>query len=366
MGIYDRDYYRSEGYSFLGSWTERGKVCKWLIGINVVVFIAQLVTMHVAVPGIGSSFVTDLLELRSGAYYWTSYDDFKAQAEKQFKSSPPGYPPGYQEELGAEDIARAEEMKDAKLRAQYEAASRPGVLQGQVWRLLTYAFLHDTTWIMHILFNMLFLWWFGTDVEDLYGPKEFLAIYLVSAFLGGVVFVVTQALGIGGYAGCVGASGAVMAVLVLCCMHYPTRTIRVFFLLPVPIWMFVLFMVASDAFTFLSGVNTGTAVSVHLAGAGFAFAYYKLHWNLMDTWSGLWAWRRRARSRPRLRVYPDDEPVTPVAVSSPSRQSEVDEHLEAQVDALLEKVSRFGQDSLTDSEREILFRASEAYKRRKT
>jgi hypothetical protein len=66
-----------------------------------------------------------------------------------------------------------------------------------------------------------------------------------------------------------------------------------------------------------------------------------------------------------LRVYPDDEPNTPVAVPSP-RSGDVDEHLEAQVDAVLEKVSRHGQDSLTDSEREILFRASEVYKKKRT
>ena len=48
-------------------------------------------------------------------------------------------------------------------------------------RLLSYAFLHDPGDIFHILFNMLFLWWFGSDVEDLYGPREFLSFYLTAA-----------------------------------------------------------------------------------------------------------------------------------------------------------------------------------------
>jgi len=61
----------------------------------------------------------------------------------------------------------------------------PKVMDGQIWRLLTYAFLHDTQIPLHIIFNMLFLWWFGSDVEDLYGSKEFLAVYLVGAVLGG-------------------------------------------------------------------------------------------------------------------------------------------------------------------------------------
>src|SRR5437870_1573047 len=65
----------------------------------------------------------------------------------------------------------------------------PDVLHGQFWRVLTYAFLHSEQNVYHILFNMLFLWWFGSDVEDLYGPREFLTFYLVSAVAGGLAFV---------------------------------------------------------------------------------------------------------------------------------------------------------------------------------
>jgi hypothetical protein len=155
-----------------------------------------------------------------------------------------------------------------------------------------------------------------------------------------------------------------MAIIVLCALHYPGRIILLFFLIPVPIWLFVLFFIAEDAYVFLTGMNTGTAVSVHLTGAAFAYLYYKRQWRLLDVGEAVAAWWQRRR-RPRLRVYPDDEPNTPVAVPSP-RSGDVDEHLEAQVDAVLEKVSRHGQDSLTDSEREILFRASEVYKKKRT
>ena len=62
------------------------------------------------------------------------------------------------------------------------------VFHGEVWRLLTYAFLHDPGDIFHILFNMLLLYWFGCDMEEMYGPREFLVFYLVSAVAGGVAF----------------------------------------------------------------------------------------------------------------------------------------------------------------------------------
>ncbi len=308
MGIYDREYYRREGPSFLGSFTERGKVCKWLIGINVVVFVLELMTRPVAVEG------------------------------------------GVGAALGP--VANALVL-DVNL-----------VLHGQVWRLLTYAFLHDPYSWQHIVFNMLFLWWFGSDVEDLYGPREFLAFYLLSAFLGGGAFVLATIAGWSDNLPCLGASGAVTAVMVLFAIHYPTRRILLFFLLPVPIWLFVGFQIIQDAFVFLSHIRSTTAVTVHLAGAAFAFCYYKRHWRLLNLWSYLRDWQRRL-FRPRLHVYREQEPRQPVPVAAPPA-ADVDEQLEAKVDAVLEKVARFGQSSLTDSERQLLLRASEVYKRKRT
>jgi membrane associated rhomboid family serine protease len=306
MGIYDREYYRREGPSFLGSFIDRGRVTKYLILINVIVFVIQLIT-SVA----DESVFTQVLWLDTDA-----------------------------------------------------------VLHGQVWRLLTYAFLHSTSGLpLHILFNMLFLWWFGSEVEDLYGPKEFLAFYLLSALLGGIAFQFWAMLT--GRAYCVGASGAVTAVMVLYAFHYPSRIIYIW-LIPMPIWLFVALEVGMDLFYFVEsmhGVKTTTAVTVHLAGAAFAFGYYKMHWRVMNWLPDFSAWRKnRSRSRSKLRVYREEEPVrTPVAVAAPPSQAgDVDEQLEAKLDAVLQKVSQSGKESLTDSERQILVRASEIYKKRRS
>lgn len=314
MGIYDREYYRREGPSFLGSFAERGKVCKWLIGLNIVLFILQMMT-------------------------------------QQRVMAPEGYPLGVRE-----PVTKALEL------------SVPAVMHGEVWRLLTYAFLHSTGSLLHILFNMLFLWWFGSDVEDIYGPREFLGFYLSAAFLGGVVYTLTVLMGLytpgpdGQPLPCIGASGAVMAVMVLCAVHFPTRIILLFMLLPVPIWLFVVAYVAWDAYTFLSQTRTLTAVSVHLAGAGFAWVYHQQHWRLTTWWPAVRQWWRQ-RSRPRLRVYREEESPTPVSVTASAPVDE--EPLEARMDAILEKISRSGKESLTESERDFLLRASEIIKRRR-
>jgi membrane associated rhomboid family serine protease len=305
MGIYDRDYYRREGPSLFGSFADRGTVCKWLIGVNAAVFILQMFT-----KGQGSPYglFTDALVL---------------QTDK--------------------------------------------VLHGQVWRLLTYAFLHDPGSVMHILFNMLFLWWFGADLEDLYRPKEFLAFYLTSAAAGGVVRVALHLFLPEQISGgpVLGASGAVTAVVMLCALHYPTKIILLFFFLPVPIWAFVVFMVAKDFFTLVGGSPTHTAVDVHLAGAAFGFFYVKLHLHLTSLGPQLKAWRRR-QSQPRLRVFRDEEETpTPVGVAAAGPAPADEEQLEAKMDAILEKISRTGKESLTETERALLLRASEVYKRKR-
>jgi membrane associated rhomboid family serine protease len=278
MGIYDRDYYRREGPSFLAAMTERGKVCKWLILINVIMFVLQLFTPPPVVERVPYN-----------------HRDF----EQPSRSEPAPRP-------SSGFITDFFELQTSK------------VLHGEVWRLLSFAFLHDPHNFYHILFNMLFLWWFGTDVEDLYGPREFLAIYLTSAVLGGLAFVGGNLLDFPpGDVSCVGASGAITTVIILCAMHYPRRIIYLFFFLPVPIWLFAVFIVGKDAYTLISGEATQTAVTVHLAGAGFAYVYFKLQMNLVGFLPSLN--RKSFRRKPPLRIYREDEPIhaQPVAVASP-------------------------------------------------
>jgi membrane associated rhomboid family serine protease len=313
MGIYDREYYRRDGPSFFSSLAQRGQVCNWLIAINVVLFIIQLMTRT-------------KVAINEDLFGW-----------------------------GAGPVTSALDL------------SPQSVVHGEVWRLLTYAFLHsDNIW--HIVFNMLFLYWFGKDVEDLYGPREFLAFYLTAAVVGGVAYqawAMIQA----DPRPCVGASGAVTAVLVLCALHFPNRIILLFFFLPVPIWAFVIFQVAQDAFVFAGGVQTGVAVTAHLGGAAFAFTYYKLHWRLIGLLPSLRSWKLPG-TRPRLRVYhggEQEEQAHPAHVANPAlSQRDIDEQLEAKLDAVLEKVARSGQSSLTDTEKQILLRASEVFKKRRS
>ncbi len=342
MGIYDRDYYRKEGPSYLESLIPSGQVCKWLIGINILIFVLQLITKPS--PPSPEDFLRAVMEQQTKK----AASDQGARGGNDLDA--PRHP------MLSWVTAGSGPVTDALILDTHKVA------EGQVWRLLTAAFLHSTSNLWHIVFNMLFLWMFGSELEKLYGSKEFLSFYLVAAVVASLAFEV-QALVQGSPMIALGASGAVTAILVLYAFHFPTQTILLFFLLPVPIWAFVIFQVAQDAFNLIGGAHTGVGVSAHLGGAAFGALYYLNRWRITSLWPG-WQWWRRARAKPNLRVYrPEDDVPIPVASGV---GADVDEHLDAKLDAVLEKLSRHGRESLTEVEREILLRASQVYKKKRT
>jgi membrane associated rhomboid family serine protease len=307
MGIYDREYYRDERSSFLGSLNRQGQAWKTLVGINVFVFVLQLAT---ATHGGVNGGITDWLTVDTNA-----------------------------------------------------------ILHGEVWRLLTGAFAHAGHW-QHIAVNMLMLWWFGSEVEGIYGAREFTWFYLCAAVVANAAYVAVQVLAgpVAVRVPALGASGAVTAVMVLFALHFPNRLIYVFGIIPVPALLLVGIYVVLDAFGAL-GFQPGsnTAFTVHLGGAAFGFLYYKLHWRISGLLPTNWS-LNFGRSRPRLRVYraePRSEPYRePVPAAAPSRPVP-EGNLESELDAVLEKVARQGKSSLTEREHQILMRASEIYRNRR-
>ncbi|MGF1583081.1 MAG: rhomboid family intramembrane serine protease [Gemmataceae bacterium] len=312
MGIYDRDYYRGSRNPLLQSLGRTGQVCKWLIVINVAIFLVQVMTISRATPDAPSSigWFTELLWLKPSAVFY-----------------------------------------------------------GQIWRLITSAFLHNPDHIWHIVFNMLFLWWFGSELEGLYGSKEFLTFYLVAALAGSIGYMLYPGVYYWSHGmlnnapPALGASGAVTGVMVLYAFHFPKRVIYLFFVLPVPIWLFVGFQVLQDIYLFAletRGRPSGIGVTAHLGGALLGFLYYKYQMRLSPL---LTQFRLPAmKRRPKLKVVHIDKEE----VGRMSPVSGFDEQLEAKVDAVLEKIQKYGKESLTAHERTILEQASQVYKQRRS
>jgi membrane associated rhomboid family serine protease len=157
--------------------------------------------------------------------------------------------------------------------ATYYLAMIPdAALSGWVWQFLTYMFAHGS--ISHILFNMLALFLFGTQVEQTLGTKEFLAYYFITGILAGVfsfgVYVLTGAR----YVMLLGASGAVFAVQLAYAALFPRSIIYLWGLLPLRAPIMVLGFTALELVFSITGLQNGVAHLTHLAGFGFGWLYF--------------------------------------------------------------------------------------------
>jgi membrane associated rhomboid family serine protease len=253
-------------------------------------------------------------------------------------------------------------LRDASLQAHYYPGERVSLIQeafaldtkkvmrGQVWRLLTHAFCHDRGDIFHIIFNMLFLYWFGCTLESMYTSREFLLFYLAAVLAAALAYVALD-LYTGTSVPAVGASGAVMAVIMLYAWHFPRDTINLMWVIPVQIRILVILYVIWDVHPVLltlggDRMNTGVAHAAHLGGLAFGFLYAKFQWRLAPLGEHLPGikWQRR----PTLHVTP--------SVSD----ADMD-----RVDQILEKISLVGESNLTDEERTFLRETSGRMKKRR-
>lgn len=218
-----------------------------------------------------------------------------------------------------------------------------------VWQLVTYGFAHSRSDIWHIVFNMLGLWFFGRDVEGIYGKKQFLQLYLTLIILSGVAWLVTSLNN--PQARVIGASGAVLGIMFVFVMHYPRRTIFLFGIIPLPAWALMAAYVIQDLSGLQGDGRDYVAHAAHLGGALFGFVFYKTGWTLFSLIPSHLFKRGLPTRRPKLKLH------------SPEQD---DASLSQRVDEILEKISREGEASLSKDERRVLEDASRRYQKRRS
>jgi membrane associated rhomboid family serine protease len=251
----------------------------------------------------------------------------------------------------------------------------------QLWRPFT-SFLLTPNWLLGLIFGMLLLYFFGGEMEILYGTGRFLAFYLLAGVLANVVKLV---LGVAGAtAPTYGTAAPMFATMVLFAFHYPHKPIRIWFLIPIPVWILVSIYLGLNLLMLLGAVAARNPealphVMEPLVGAAVGFAYYRTRGRLfafVDMIGGLFRRRESSRRSPaNLRVYDETAPRPSTRAASPTPAKPepvpqpagggVDEHLEAKLDAVLAKVARHGKGSLTAEENDILMRASEVFKKKR-
>jgi membrane associated rhomboid family serine protease len=173
------------------------------------------------------------------------------------------------------------------------------------WQPVTYMFLHDTRGFSHILFNMLALWMFGTELERTWGTRFFTKYYFVTG-IGAALTTLLLALVSDSiyYSLTVGASGAIYGLLLAWAMYFPQRTIYFYFLFPIPARVFVMIVGAIAFLSSLGGPGSGVAHIAHLGGLVVGYLYLKsLRARPLDELRYRWLRWRMGRARSRFDVY---------------------------------------------------------------
>ena len=233
-------------------------------------------------------------------------------------------------------------------------SSNPADLLWKPWSLLSYAFFHSG--IMHIIFNMIVMNFSGRLFMTYFTSKQLLGLYILSAIFAGICYIlVFYVLSIN--APIVGASAAIMAILVATTTYHPLMDLRLLIIGNVKLWHITAVIIIVDLMQ-LRSENMGGHIS-HLSGALFGFIFIKLLQNgtdlstvvtrVIDFFANLF---KKNTSTPFKKVHknyskPLVKSVSKIVTKDKSQQ---------QIDEILDKISQSGYDSLTKEEKEFLFK----------
>lgn len=217
-------------------------------------------------------------------------------------------------------------------------------LPSRFYTILTYQFFHDG--LSHILFNMLWLFWMGRIFLDFLKPRQFHFVYLTGGFVGALLYLLAYNVfpvfaGTLSQATIIGSSASVMAVIVAAATLVPDYSMRLLFLGDVKLKYLALAYIVLD----LIGIATTNAGGsfAHLGGAILGFTYIKLLKNGKD-WSNIF------KRKPKLKVVRNE-----FARQGAKKADTVNQ---AEIDRILDKISKTGYDKLSREEKETLFKAS--------
>lgn len=230
------------------------------------------------------------------------------------------------------------------------------------WTLLTYMFMHDLSGILHILFNMLVLYWFGRLFVEYLGSDKLIALYLLGGVAGAVAYLAAYntipfySSRADEYAiAMVGASASINAIVVATATLLPNYTFFLLFFGPVRI-KYIAAITVFLSFLGTVGSNAGGNIA-HLGGALIGYVYMKqlqsgVNWGGWITVTIEW-FKDLFKAKPRVKVSYRKEGSTTTAIKTQPGKPSQDE-----LDAILDKISAGGYESLTKEEKEKLFNAS--------
>ena len=228
------------------------------------------------------------------------------------------------------------------------------------WTIFTYMFLHQA--FLHILFNMLWLYWFGLIFLSYFDEKKLLSVYIIGGLSGAALYILAfnvlpgfeQVMPVS-YA--LGASASVMAIVIATSVYAPNHTVHLMFIGPVKLKYIAIVTIIIDVLSIASS-NAGGHIA-HLGGALFGYLYISQMKKGKNITKGFDRFMDKIFSifKPR--------PKFKVSYKSPRNDMEKDiaynkakVEKQEKIDKILDKIAKSGYDSLTKSEKEILFKNS--------
>lgn len=228
------------------------------------------------------------------------------------------------------------------------------------WQLVTYMFMHGG--FLHLFFNMLMLWMFGMELENAWGSRKFLIFYLLCGVGGGLANILVGPL-VGQGGPTVGASGAVFGVLLAFAMLFPDRPIYLYFLFPIRAKYLIAALIGFELLVGVTGSSEGVAHFAHLGGAAVGFVYMLAELGIIPLREWFITFKGE-ESHPfthttRVRKTGDEIHEAQFYDIHTGRPSERKQDVSQEViDAILDKISTGGYQSLTEEEKRILNEAS--------
>jgi len=226
----------------------------------------------------------------------------------------------------------------------------------KLWQMITFQFMHGN--FSHILFNMLYMWMFGTELENLWGSRKFLIYYLTCGIGAGLTQLFLSPIFEGAVGPTVGASGGIYGLLMAYAVLFPRRPIYLYFFIPIPAMYLIGFLILIELFSV--GDLSLTAHLAHIGGAFIGLIYIlverKFNFSLDGLIEELLYRRRMKYYKTTDERFKDVEfyEIEDERISS-KKEDEIDQE---EIDRILDKISKYGYQSLTEEEKRILFEAS--------
>jgi len=228
------------------------------------------------------------------------------------------------------------------------------ILIRKPWTLITYMFLHKS--FLHILFNLLWLYWFGRIFLEYLGQKKLVGVYLLGGLAGAILYILSynllpvfrQQLPLS-YA--LGASAAIMAIVIAIAVYVPNYTVYLLFFGRVKIiYIAIVGFLITSVFDF--SINTGGKIA-HIGGALFGYIYILRYRKGHDLTRGL--------NKLLDSFFSLFKPKPKIKVSHKRTETDYEYNLrkaeeQAEIDRILDKIAKSGYDSLTKDEKDLLFR----------